>query len=73
MTKSQAMIGCWRVLVYGDPDGNAVFSMDQPSSAFGSLGIAGVTEVGWVWTVRWQTSCGSSGLTPVRRSGRSEY
>ena len=35
-----------RVLVYGDSDGNAVFSMDRPSSAFGSLGIADVTEVG---------------------------
>ena len=35
-----------RVLVYSDPDSNAVFSMDQPSSAFGSLGIAEVTEVG---------------------------
>jgi len=35
-----------RVLVYSDPDGNAVFSMDQPSTAFGSLGIADVTEVG---------------------------
>jgi uncharacterized protein (DUF302 family) len=35
-----------RVLVYSDTDGNAVFSMDQPSSAFGSLGIADVTEVG---------------------------
>ena len=35
-----------RVLVYSDPDGNAVFSMDRPSSAFGSLGIAEVTEVG---------------------------
>jgi uncharacterized protein (DUF302 family) len=35
-----------RVLVYSDPDDNAVFSMDQPSSAFGSLGIADVTEVG---------------------------
>ncbi len=35
-----------RLLVYSDPDGNAVFSMDQPSSAFGSLGIAEVTEVG---------------------------
>jgi hypothetical protein len=35
-----------RVLVYSDPDGNAVFSIDQPSSAFGSLGIAEVTEVG---------------------------
>jgi len=35
-----------RLLVYSGPDGNAVFSMDQPSSAFGSLGIAEVTEVG---------------------------
>jgi uncharacterized protein (DUF302 family) len=35
-----------RVLVYSDADGNAVFSMDQPSSAFGSLDIAEVTEVG---------------------------
>jgi hypothetical protein len=34
------------VLVYSDSDGNAVFSMDQPSSAFGSLGIPEVTEVG---------------------------
>jgi uncharacterized protein (DUF302 family) len=35
-----------RVLVYADDDGNAVFSMDQPSAAFGSLGIAEVTKVG---------------------------
>ncbi len=35
-----------RVLVYSDHDGNAVFSMDQPGQAFGSLGIAEVTEVG---------------------------
>jgi uncharacterized protein (DUF302 family) len=35
-----------RVLVYSDSDANAVFSMDQPSSAFGSLGIRDVTEVG---------------------------
>ena len=35
-----------RVLVYADTDGNAVFSMDQPSAAFGSLGIADVTKVG---------------------------
>ena len=35
-----------RVLVYSDPDANAVFSMDRPGSAFGSLGIAEVTEVG---------------------------
>jgi uncharacterized protein (DUF302 family) len=35
-----------RVLAYSDAGGNAVFSMDRPSSAFGSLGIAEVTEVG---------------------------
>jgi hypothetical protein len=35
-----------RVLIYTDADGNAVFSMDQPSGAFGSLGIAEVTDVG---------------------------
>ena len=35
-----------RVLIYGDADGNAVFSINQPSAAFGSLGIAQVTEVG---------------------------
>jgi len=35
-----------RLLIYADPDGNAVFSMDQPSAAFGSLGIAEVTKVG---------------------------
>jgi hypothetical protein len=35
-----------RLLIYADADGNAVFSMDQPSGAFGSLGIAEVTEVG---------------------------
>lgn len=35
-----------RLLIYSDPDGNAVFSMDQPSAAFGSLGIAEVSEVG---------------------------
>jgi hypothetical protein len=35
-----------RVLVYEDADGNAVFSMDQPGKAFGSLGIAAVSEVG---------------------------
>jgi hypothetical protein len=34
------------VLVYADADGNAVFSMDQPSAAFGSLGIAAVTRGG---------------------------
>ena len=35
-----------RVLIYADADGNAVFSMDQPSAAFGGLGIADVTTVG---------------------------
>lgn len=35
-----------RLLIYADADGNAVFSMDQPSAAFGSLGIADVTKVG---------------------------
>jgi uncharacterized protein (DUF302 family) len=35
-----------RVLVHSDPDGDAVFSIDQPCTAFGSLGIAEVTEVG---------------------------
>ncbi len=35
-----------RVLVYAGADGKAVFSMDQPSAAFGSLGIAAVTGVG---------------------------
>jgi hypothetical protein len=35
-----------RVLIHADAEGNAVFSMDQPSAAFGSLGIAEVTTVG---------------------------
>jgi hypothetical protein len=35
-----------RMLVYGDADGNAVFTMDQPGPAFGSLGIAEVAAVG---------------------------
>ena len=35
-----------RLLIHADADGNAVFTMDQPSAAFGSLGIAEVTEVG---------------------------
>jgi uncharacterized protein (DUF302 family) len=35
-----------RVLVYADADDNAVFTMDQPSGAFGSVGIAEVTDVG---------------------------
>jgi Domain of unknown function DUF302 len=35
-----------RMLVYSDSDGNAIFTMDRPSDAFGSLGIAAVTKVG---------------------------
>jgi uncharacterized protein (DUF302 family) len=35
-----------RMLVYSDPDGNAIFTMDQPGPAFGSLGIDDVTKVG---------------------------
>lgn len=36
-----------RLLIHADADGNAVFSMDQPSAAFGSLGITEVTAVGY--------------------------
>ena len=35
-----------RLLIYSDGDGNAIFTMDQPSPAFGSLGIGDVTKVG---------------------------
>jgi hypothetical protein len=35
-----------RLLIYADTEGNAIFSMDQPSAAFGSLGIVDVTKVG---------------------------
>ncbi len=35
-----------RMLVYSDDDGNAIFTMDQPGPAFGSLGIDAVAEVG---------------------------
>jgi hypothetical protein len=35
-----------RLLIHADAEGNAVFSMDQPSAAFGSLRIAEVTTVG---------------------------
>jgi uncharacterized protein (DUF302 family) len=35
-----------RLLIYSDQDGDAVFTMIRPSSAFGSLRIADVTEVG---------------------------
>jgi hypothetical protein len=34
------------MLVYSDSDGNAVFTMDQPSVAFGSFGIGEMTKVG---------------------------
>lgn len=35
-----------RMLVHGDADGNAVFTMDQPGPAFGSLGVAEIAAVG---------------------------
>jgi uncharacterized protein (DUF302 family) len=35
-----------RMLVYSDEDDNAVFTMDKPSTAFGSLGLAQITTVG---------------------------
>jgi uncharacterized protein (DUF302 family) len=35
-----------RILVHEDTDGNAVFSLDQPSKAFGSLGVDEISEVG---------------------------
>jgi hypothetical protein len=35
-----------RMLVHGDADGNAIFTMDQPGPAFGSLGNADVAAVG---------------------------
>lgn len=35
-----------RMLVYSDGDGDAIFTMDQPGPAFGSLGIDAVSEVG---------------------------
>jgi Domain of unknown function DUF302 len=35
-----------RVLVFSDAEGGAVFSLDQPSTAFGSLDIDEVTRVG---------------------------
>jgi uncharacterized protein (DUF302 family) len=35
-----------RMLVYTDGDGNAIFTMDQPGPAFGSLGIDEVSKVG---------------------------
>ncbi|GLE53272.1 DUF302 domain-containing protein [Mycobacterium montefiorense] len=35
-----------RLLIHADADRNAIFSMDQPSAAFGSLGIGEVTKVG---------------------------
>jgi hypothetical protein len=35
-----------RVLIFSDAGGDAVFSLDQPSTAFGSLGIDEVTQIG---------------------------
>ena len=35
-----------RMLVRSDGDGNAIFTMDQPGPAFGSLGIDEVSKVG---------------------------
>lgn len=35
-----------RVLLYSDGQGDAVFSLDQPSTAFGSLGVAEISRVG---------------------------
>lgn len=35
-----------RMLVYSNGDGHAVFTMERPSTALGSLGIAEVTKVG---------------------------
>ncbi len=35
-----------RMLVYSDAEDNAIFTMERPSAAFGSLGIAEVTKVG---------------------------
>jgi len=35
-----------RMLVYSDGDGDAIFTMDQPGPAFGSLGIDEVSKVG---------------------------
>jgi uncharacterized protein (DUF302 family) len=35
-----------RMLVYTDGDGDAIFTMDQPGPAFGSLGIDEVSKVG---------------------------
>jgi hypothetical protein len=35
-----------RVLLFSDTSGDAVFSLDQPSTVFGSLGIDEVTRVG---------------------------
>jgi hypothetical protein len=34
------------VLIFSDAGGDAVFSLDQPSTAFGSLGIDEVTRIG---------------------------
>lgn len=36
-----------RVLLYSDDHGDAIFSLDQPSTAFGSLGVAEISRVGF--------------------------
>ena len=35
-----------RVLIHSDTNGNAIISMDQPSSVFGGLGVPEITAVG---------------------------
>ena len=35
-----------RILLHEDADGNAIFTLDQPSTAFGSLGNDHITDVG---------------------------
>jgi Domain of unknown function DUF302 len=35
-----------RILVYGDADGGAVFSIDRPSTVFASLGVREIDDVG---------------------------
>ena len=61
-----------RVLVHSDDDGNAVFSIDQPSTAFGSLGIEGKRRSAAAWTARWPPCCASSGLTRPTLSTRRQ-
>jgi predicted RNA-binding protein (virulence factor B family) len=60
-------------MVYCDSDRHAVSTMDKPSTAFGSLGVAEVTAVGEASTVRWRTCCASSASTPSMRSPDPEW